>query len=105
MSMSPATGRYASPRGHGEPRQSTAHHASMRARKAALTRRERAAHAPRYAGAPRPLEPKPHRAGATLRGGATPRRDKGRALREPRPHAWPQAGTRARGPGHATATR
>jgi hypothetical protein len=68
-------------RGHGEPRQSIARTTRARARKVALTRHERATHAPRYVGAPRPREPKPRRAGATLRRGAMPRRDRGRGPR------------------------
>jgi hypothetical protein len=65
-------GRYASCRGHDEPRQSTVHHASTHAQGRAdssRTRRGRAAHALRYAGAPRPRELKPRRAGAALRRG------------------------------------
>jgi hypothetical protein len=62
-------------RGHGEPCQSTTRTTRARTRagprlrvvNGPRTRRGRAAHAPCYAGAPRPREPKPRRAGAALR--------------------------------------
>jgi hypothetical protein len=65
-------GRYASRRGHDEPRQSTVHHASTHGQGRADASRTGHAHAgaePRYAGAPRPREPKPRWARAALRRG------------------------------------
>jgi hypothetical protein len=98
-------------RGHDEPCQSTA---STRARKAAMTHHGRAAHEPRYAGAARPREPKPHRAGAALRRGhavqgqglghtTTAEADARRAMAST-PGRWPGLGSRA-GWGHAALHR
>jgi hypothetical protein len=92
------TGRYASRRGHDEPRQSTMRTTRARARKATLMHREQIARTlgPRHAGAPRLREPKSHRVGATLRRGATSRR-RGQPRRWAAPGSAGAAGSPRRG--------